>query len=972
MGIALKQEPNDARLHGDFGAALLEQAKLLRDHNDGGKSLEKLAESLDHLNKALNLDPTLLEVRFNKALCLQQMGLPGQAREAWQDYLKYDPDSPWAEEAKRNLRTLSEPKAMGAPSQVLEEYLDAYRHRDHERAWRVLSQTREMITGRMVTLQLVRRFLAAGMAGRKEETSEALHSLEYAGELERGRTGDPYIAELASYYAGSSPNQRLLLTRAQKALTAGYEQCLNSRYSVALEHFTRARQLFADADDAWESKLTEYWIAYCYSQFEQIRDSNTVLNSLADYCQKHGYKWLHSLALGWMANNYDLLSEHSKAIQYDRQALELAETVSDIHHLQKLLTHLATQYSHVGRGNHALEYHRKALELAAARPSAPRQAWRNFAFTSETLYALGNYEASAAFEHEALRLSLNELKDPTLIHRSYTHLAAIYSELRSYQDALRNAELSMQTARSLGDGASGQRLIANSHRQFAHILRRAGKCEEALPHYNWAVEVSHGKDNVLRKYDTHKGRLLCYMAINHDAAVQSELALVLELFEGNRANILEEQNRNSFFDNEQSVYDLAIDYAYTKGDYRRAFEYSETSRARSLLDALQDNANLSVDGGEPDLVFSTVSRSLSLEEIQSRLPAQVQIVQYSVLKDRVLIWLLTRTRFEVVERKIPQEEIEASVREYVRLLGGKEETRKEEVRRRAAALYEQLISPITSRLSAEQNVGVIPDKALFYLPFGALISPQTGDYLISKFPLLFAPSISTLILCSESAQKRLNSGDEFLLSVGNPAFDRMAYSALQDLPDAAVEAQKIARLYEDSATYVGADAVKETIKEQMGRADVMHFAGHYLADDVSPMRSKLLLAAGHKGQAGSGDGALSSYEVLTLKLRHPKLVVLSACQTGLEGYYDGEGMIGLSRTFLVAGVPLAVASQWLVDSDATAELMIKFHQYRKQHGLPTVAALRRAQLDLLSGPDERFHQPYYWAAFLAVGGYAEF
>jgi len=102
------------------------------------------------------------------------------------------------------------------------------------------------------------------------------------------------------------------------------------------------------------------------------------------------------------------------------------------------------------------------------------------------------------------------------------------------------------------------------------------------------------------------------------------------------------------------------------------------------------------------------------------------------------------------------------------------------------------------------------------------------------------------------------------------------------------------------------------------------------------------------------------------------LIVLSACQTGGERYYNGEGMVGIARTFLVAGAPLVVASQWPVDSAATAELMIKFHRYRKLDGLPTTAALRRAQLDLLNGANARYQQPYYWAAFFRGGGYTSY
>ena len=85
-------------------------------------------------------------------------------------------------------------------------------------------------------------------------------------------------------------------------------------------------------------------------------------------------------------------------------------------------------------------------------------------------------------------------------------------------------------------------------------------------------------------------------------------------------------------------------------------------------------------------------------------------------------------------------------------------------------------------------------------------------------------------------------------------------------------------------------------------------------------------------------------------------------------------MIGLARAFLVARVPLVVASLWPVDSSATAELMIRFHEHRKRDRdhVTTEEALRRAKCDLLEGPVERYRQPAYWAAFQTIGGRAIF
>lgn len=116
---------------------------------------------------------------------------------------------------------------------------------------------------------------------------------------------------------------------------------------------------------------------------------------------------------------------------------------------------------------------------------------------------------------------------------------------------------------------------------------------------------------------------------------------------------------------------------------------------------------------------------------------------------------------------------------------------------------------------------------------------------------------------------------------------------------------------------------------------------------------------------------LYANEILRHKFERAKLVVLSACQTGPDKYYSREGAVGLSRSFIEAKIPPVVASQWPVDSNGTADLMLSFYRHR-QSGLSTVEALGRAQVEMLRGPDRAYRSPHYWAAFLCVGGYAEY
>lgn len=103
---AVEAKPDDAQFQSDLGAALIEKAKLDQRNGDRAASFTALSESLEHLNLALALNPSLLEALFNRALCRQYMQLPQQAAEDWRLYLTKDSQSKWADEARDRLKEL--------------------------------------------------------------------------------------------------------------------------------------------------------------------------------------------------------------------------------------------------------------------------------------------------------------------------------------------------------------------------------------------------------------------------------------------------------------------------------------------------------------------------------------------------------------------------------------------------------------------------------------------------------------------------------------------------------------------------------------------------------------------------------------------------------------------------------------------------------------------------------------------------
>ena len=209
--------------------------------------------------------------------------------------------------------------------------------------------------------------------------------------------------------------------------------------------------------------------------------------------------------------------------------------------------------------------------------------------------------------------------------------------------------------------------------------------------------------------------------------------------------------------------------------------------------------------------------------------------------------------------------------------------------------------------------------------------------------------------------------------MGDPSFDRTAFPSYPRLPMTQTQVDKIKRLYaQPPLVLTGINAKEDAVKRGMEESDVIHLASHYVVHESDPMNSGLLLAPEQNdahGSQGSG-GFLRADEVYRLRLCRCPLVVLSACDSGVERYYNGEGMIGLARAFIAAGAPVVVASLWQVEAFATNDLMVDFHRYREVDGLSSSAALMEAQKKML-GDDSHKH-PYYWAGFTAVGGQTVF
>ena len=247
------------------------------------------------------------------------------------------------------------------------------------------------------------------------------------------------------------------------------------------------------------------------------------------------------------------------------------------------------------------------------------------------------------------------------------------------------------------------------------------------------------------------------------------------------------------------------------------------------------------------------------------------------------------------------------------------------------------------------------------------------------------------------------------LIIGNPSMPTIPgkSDALDDLPGTQAEAEAIAKLFNTQALVLS-QASEQQVIAKIATAPIVHFATHGLLnidsslnvygdviDNNQPtardnnvfvnpggvvfgknvfiggvpaetalsrekvMRVDLVGALALASTKGY-DGFLTSREIAQLHLV-ANLVVLSACDTG-QGRITGDGVVGLARSFMIAGANTVIVSLWAIPDAPTAELMVTFYQQLVQHG-DKARALREAMLKT-----QKLHpDPINWAAFTLIG-----
>ena len=333
---------------------------------------------------------------------------------------------------------------------------------------------------------------------------------------------------------------------------------------------------------------------------------------------------------------------------------------------------------------------------------------------------------------------------------------------------------------------------------------------------------------------------------------------------------------------------------------------------------------------------------VTLAEIQGLLPEGTTLVEYLVVDAGITAWVVDRSGIKVVRLPGDRASLVSDVRRFRTAITKAGPIGP--VRTQAVALYQRLLEPLRPDIRGTRVV-FVPHGVLHYLPFSALRTPA-NKWVVEELAVSTLPSASVLRYLTDKGK----GASSRALVVGNPDL-----GAELNLPWAEREARMVGQQERESTVLVRGDATEVKVKKLLDGAGIIHFATHGDLSESDPLSSALLLVGG-EGE----DGRLEVREVFGLDL-HARLVVLSACETGLGKLSRGDEVVGLQRAFLYAGTPAVVTTLWKVDDKATFELVRAF--YTGLEGKGPVEALRQAQLETM----RNFPHPYAWAAFNLTG-----
>jgi CHAT domain-containing protein len=658
-------------------------------------------------------------------------------------------------------------------------------------------------------------------------------------------------------------------------------------------------------------------------------------------------------------------------------------------------------------------------------------------------YRADDYLSALRYFEDCLEITLEAKKVRTEI-KALNNIGNIYLDLKKYHTALMHFQQALQKSVGIHD-LEAKCTILNNIGNAKINLGLIGEAERSfLRAANLGKKLSRGE--IL--WEAYYGLGRCYELKKRYSDASLYYKKAIRVIDRIRSQINVASYKSSFARNKQKVYESLItlisrlSISEEPENLKEMFHVIESAKARAFLESLgESKVNIrerltpelleqekkisnqisrairkltgeELTGDQQKILLQELKRteddySLLMQKIRTEVPEvanmvapvpcrleEVQdqildyktaLIEYFLGEEESYVFLITKKGIEL--HLLPgREEIWSSLKAYLKVLSARPEGKFQGFKASRRLAKEFLCIDRWNIPDSVENLIIIPDGVLYYLPFETLIrdvkNKSSENFLISKYKISYAPSSSSLLFLTKDTKKDYKKD---LLAFGNPAYTWNGKSArkklipseilkevyqnegfdLGSLPYSEREVKGIAKFFQKTKqdTYLNHRASEKTIKNHtLNNYQILHFACHAILDERFPFRSALVLS---KEDSLDEDGFLQVSEIYNLRMTS-NLVILSACQTGRGRMEKGEGVLGLPRIFFYSGAKSVVSTLWKIDDRSTSVFMNHFYGFLSQ-GRSKAQSLQMAKLKMIKS---KYSHPFYWSAFVLNGDYA--
>ena len=736
-----------------------------------------------------------------------------------------------------------------------------------------------------------------------------------------------------------------------------------SQYFRALEFHQQALEIHRELGDRFGEATTLNNIGVVYNNSDDYEQALANHQEAFDIFQEIGNPLGKGRSLMNMGLVYQKQGKYSQAMEFFKQANTIFKEIGERAGQGQNLSYVGVLSSNLGKYNAAENNFKEALYLykQISDRAAVAMSLNNIGHTYCTQR---KYDKAQDKFQQALAI-FQELGYRSGESATLNNLGMVLLHQGEYAKALEKYNQALTITTEIGQKSG---LVTNFN-NIGIIFSVLGKHLQAVQFYQQAADIAKEIGTRLEEGISLTNIGAAFFLAGNIQLAEQKLRQAVEIIKPLRSK-LSDMDKVSIFQTQISLYRGLQQVLVAQGKTDEALEVAEAGRARAFVDLLAERltfpSNIDI---QPTIALAKI-KQIAQEQ-------NATLVEYSLMYDdfrfqtkqrqalELYIWVINPTGDITFRRQPLQLEpgdiagpLYTSLNDllkytYKRMRGdGNETVLSPNSNLRLQQLYHLLIEPIADLLPTDpkERVIFIPQNELFLVPFPSLLD-KNGKYLIEKHTIITAPAIQVLQLTHQQ-QKRIAESAKNVLVVGNPSPMPSQFSAL---PNSEQEAINIAQIY-NIQPLIGDSATKASVVPQLERASLIHLATHGIVEDKQPLESAIAFAP-----SDGDNGWLTAEEIFHLKLS-AELVVLSACNTG-RGTITGDGVVGLSRSLISAGVPSVIVSLWSVYDDSTAFLMTEFYRNLHQLKLDKAQALRSAILTTM----QNYANPKNWAAFILIG-----